>query len=158
MFRTISQTAVHHRTSPLSEGRAGRVRGGDRLPWVPAPDAADAAPDGRADNFAPLASLDWQVHVYGEAAPRIAEACGARGLDLRVFPWSLAARRSGLRRGAVYLVRPDGYVGLADADAGPAKLERYLDSRGLRPLRGPDLPAILARDHHPSTAPAGTGP
>jgi 2-polyprenyl-6-methoxyphenol hydroxylase-like FAD-dependent oxidoreductase len=154
MFRTVSQTAVHHRASPLSEGRAGRVRGGDRLPWVAAP---DAAPDGRADNFAPLASLDWQVHTYGEVAPGIAEACGARGLALHVFPWSSTARRSGLRRGAVYLVRPDGYVGLADPDAGPAKLERYLDSRGLRPLRGPELPAILARDH-PSTAPAGAGP
>jgi FAD binding domain len=34
MFRTISQTAMHYRSSPLSEGRAGRLRGGDRLPWV----------------------------------------------------------------------------------------------------------------------------
>ena len=36
MFRTISQTAVHYRGSSLSEGRAGGVHGGDRLPWVPA--------------------------------------------------------------------------------------------------------------------------
>jgi len=34
----------------------------------------------------------------------------------------------------MYLVRPDGYVGLADPEAGPTKLERYLDDRGLRPL------------------------
>jgi hypothetical protein len=133
MFRTVSQTAVHYRASPMSEGRAGRVRGGDRLPWV----AAEAASGGKADNFAPLASLDWQVHTYGEAAPGIAEACGARGLALHVFPWSPAARRSGLRRGAVYLVRPDGYVGLADPEASPAKLGRYLDSRGIRPLNTP---------------------
>ena len=133
MFRTVSQTAVHYRASPLSEGRAGRVRGGDRLPWV----AADAPPGAKADNFAPLASLDWQVHTYGEAAPDVAEACGARGLALHAFPWSPAARRSGLRRGAVYLVRPDGYVGFAAPGADPAKLVRYLDDRGIRPLNAP---------------------
>ena len=32
-FRTISQTAINYRGSALSEGRAGRVHGGDRLPW-----------------------------------------------------------------------------------------------------------------------------
>src|SRR2546427_5031678 len=49
MFRTISQTAVNYRGSPLSEGRAGSVHGGDRLPWVRA-DVNGA--DG--DNFTPL--------------------------------------------------------------------------------------------------------
>ena len=34
-FRTVSQTAINYRGSALSEGRAGRVHGGDRLPWVP---------------------------------------------------------------------------------------------------------------------------
>src|SRR5580693_3362345 len=34
MFRTVSQTSVNYRGSSLSEGRAGAVRGGDRLPWV----------------------------------------------------------------------------------------------------------------------------
>ena len=34
MFRTVSQIAVNYRASPLSEGWAGAVHGGDRLPWV----------------------------------------------------------------------------------------------------------------------------
>ena len=34
MFRTVSQTSVNYRESSLSEGRAGTVHGGDRLPWV----------------------------------------------------------------------------------------------------------------------------
>src|SRR5580692_4606261 len=68
MFRTISQTAVNYRGSSLSEGRAGTVHGGDRLPWVRLNGV-----DG--DNFTPLTSLDWQVHVYGEAAPGIQAAC-----------------------------------------------------------------------------------
>src|SRR6185503_2168312 len=33
MFRTISQTAVSYRGSSLSEGHAGTMHGGDRLPW-----------------------------------------------------------------------------------------------------------------------------
>ena len=35
LFRTVSQIGVSYRNSPLSEGAAGGVRGGDRLPWVP---------------------------------------------------------------------------------------------------------------------------
>src|ERR1700722_16541226 len=58
MFRTVSQITLSYRGGPLSRGAAGHVRGGDRLPWV--------ATDG-TDNFAPLASMDWQVHVYGSA-------------------------------------------------------------------------------------------
>ena len=63
MFRTVSQTAVNYRGSALSEGRTGGVHGGDRLPWV-----ASAQPVVHGDNFDPLTSLDWQVHVYGTVA------------------------------------------------------------------------------------------
>lgn len=125
LFRTISQTAVNYRASGLSEGRAGAVRGGDRLAWV------RAEANGGADNFAPLTSLNWQVHVYGNAAPALREACDARGLALLQFPWRPAAARGGLRRDAAYLIRPDGYVALADPEGSGAVLNRYLDSRGL---------------------------
>ena len=37
------------------------------------------------DNFAPLTSLDWQVHVYGEVAPEIQALCDERKLPLHVF-------------------------------------------------------------------------
>ena len=69
MFRTISQTAVNYRGSRLSEGRAGTVHGGDRLPWVKPPTNGDGQ-----DNFTPLTSLDWQVHVYGDATPELQAA------------------------------------------------------------------------------------
>ena len=117
MFRIISQTGASYRDSPLSMGRAGRVRGGDRLPWVEA-----------ADNFAPLDALVWQVHVYGAAAPEIEAACRACDLALHVFDWRPEMRRVGLRRDAVYLVRPDGYVALADRDARASTLTRYLEA------------------------------
>jgi 2-polyprenyl-6-methoxyphenol hydroxylase-like FAD-dependent oxidoreductase len=128
MFRTVSQTAVNYRGSTLSEGRAGQVRGGDRLPWVEA-----ALPGIEADNFTPLASLDWQVHVYGEASAEIRSVCDRRTLPLHVFPWRRAMHRAGLRRNAVHLVRPDGYVALADPARGAKTVSAYLDLRKLRP-------------------------
>ncbi len=59
LFRLTSQTAVNYRGSALSEGRVGRLRGGDRLPWVKTSAGRPAE-----DNFKPLRPLDWQVHVY----------------------------------------------------------------------------------------------
>jgi hypothetical protein len=66
MFRMVSQTAVNYRGSSLSEGRAGKVHGGDRLPWV-----KTDLNGGDKDNLASLTSLGWQAHVYGDAAPEI---------------------------------------------------------------------------------------
>jgi hypothetical protein len=121
-FRTVSQTVVNYRESSLSEGRAGKIHGGDRLPWV-----KSEATGG--DNFAPLASLSWQVHVYGDAAPEVRTACEDHHLPLHVFPWGPAAGRTGLRRNAVYLVRPDGYVAVADDGTNAAAVSSYLKAR-----------------------------
>jgi hypothetical protein len=124
MFRTISQIAVNYRGSSLSEGRAGRVHGGDRLPWLkPNPN--------EADNFTPLTSVDWQVHVYGAAAPELQTACDARQLSLHVFPWRREMGKNGLGRDAAYLVRPDGYVALADPQGSATAITSYLDARHL---------------------------
>jgi 2-polyprenyl-6-methoxyphenol hydroxylase-like FAD-dependent oxidoreductase len=122
MFRTVSQTAVRYRGSRLSEGRAGKVHGGDRLPWVP-------TNQNDLDNFAALTSLDWQVHVYGDASRAIRAACDERKLPLHVFPWRPETGRAGLQRNAVYLVRPDGYVALADPEGSAATLIAYLEAR-----------------------------
>jgi 2-polyprenyl-6-methoxyphenol hydroxylase-like FAD-dependent oxidoreductase len=125
MFRAVSQTAVNYEGSSLSVGWTETVEGGDRLPWV------QHANDG-GDNFAPLKSLDWQVHVYGEATKEMRATCETRKLPLHVFPWRAEMRRTGLWRNAAYLVRPDGYVGLADAVGNPAAVTSYLDARGIR--------------------------
>ena len=126
MFRTVSQTAVNYRGSSLNEGRAGEVHGGDRLPWV----KTDGHGECR-DNFAPLTSLDWQVHVYGEATTEMRDLCEERRMSLWVFPWCAGMGPAGLRRDAAYLVRPDGYVALADADGSAAAVASYLDAREL---------------------------
>jgi hypothetical protein len=123
-FRTLSQTQVHYRHSDLSAGKAGGVRGGDRLPWVQ-PTA------GGEDNFAPLASMDWQLQVYGQASPALVASAARHALPLHVFDWRPSMKATGLARDAAYLVRPDGYVALGDRGDDGRALERYLEARGL---------------------------
>jgi 2-polyprenyl-6-methoxyphenol hydroxylase-like FAD-dependent oxidoreductase len=123
LFRTVSQISVNYRGCPLSAGCAGGVYGGDRLPWVPG--------SGSSDNFTPLSSLAWQVHVYGTASPGLKSVCAARSLPLHVFPWRVPIAKTGLKRDASYLVRPDGYVALADPHGDPKTLGAYLDARNL---------------------------
>jgi len=123
MFRTVSQIMLNYRNGPLSRGMAGHVHGGDRLPW--------ARVDG-ADNFATLATLDWQVHVYGAAKAELAAWCAAQKLPLHVFDWRPAHEMAGLGRDALYLLRPDTYVALADGAGAADVLERYLGDQGIR--------------------------
>lgn len=120
LFRTVSQIHIDFPDSALSEGKAGDVRGGDRLPWV-----------GFLDNFAPLSSLDWQLHIYGEPGPELVAAASALSLPLQVFPTDEQVRRLGLEPGAAYLVRPDGHVALAMARPEATQLEAYVRRHGL---------------------------
>jgi len=116
-FRTVSQINVSYHDSALSEGKTGAIVAGDRLPWIKT---------NGSDNFAPLAALQWQVHVYGRARKELEAACSALGIALHQFEWNKAARDAGVRDGALYLIRPDGYIGLADTEADVSRLRGYL--------------------------------
>jgi hypothetical protein len=119
-FRLVSQTRIAYPESPLSDGSAGAVRAGDRLPWVEG-----------TDNFAPLASLDWQVHVYGTATAALREFASGAGLPLHEWPWTPAARGAGLGRDALYLMRPDGHIGFACEGQDVGALRAYLGRFGI---------------------------
>jgi len=123
-YRTISQLEIRYRESPLSTGHAGKLRGGDRLPWA-------------GSNFDALRSLAWQVHIYGDAPDSARAACAALHLPLHVFAFDDAAERAGLARDAAYLVRPDGYVALAlpAQRIAPEALEGYFRDRGIKAAR-----------------------
>ena len=123
MFRTVSQTTLNYRNGPLSSGQAGHVHGGDRLPWV--------AIDG-VDNYSSLAAMDWQVHVYGVANPALAAWCAEQDLPLHVFGWRNEYQAAGLARDALYLLRPDAYVALADRGGATGALERYFADHHLK--------------------------
>jgi 2-polyprenyl-6-methoxyphenol hydroxylase-like FAD-dependent oxidoreductase len=122
LFRTVSQIGVNYRNSVLSVGKAGAVRGGDRLPWVQT--------EPGKDNFDSLVALTWQVHVYGKARRGLVDVCGELRLPLHQFAWQPAIRRAGLLRAALYLIRPDGYVALADPHADPRRLREYFGAGG----------------------------
>jgi hypothetical protein len=107
----------------LSEGQAGEVQGGDRLPWVGSADG---------DNFMPLRLLSWQVHVYGTASAALSDAAARLGLPVQVLTWSKTADQAGLKRDAAYLVRPDGYIALASPDQDAPKLHAFAVKLRLR--------------------------
>ena len=116
LFRTVSQISLNYRGGPLSKGVAGNVHGGDRLPWVPV---------GGKDNFATLSAMTWQIHVYGTASAELTNLCAGHRLPLNVFAWRSEHETAGLARDAIYLLRPDTYVAIADTSGAPNVLDRY---------------------------------
>ena len=131
LFRTVSQVMLNYRGGPLAEGIAGEVHGGDRLPWVPG--------DG-TDNFVALADIGWQVHVYGTAGADLRAWCAEHALPLHVFDWRDAHEAAGLERDALYLLRPDSYVALADPTGSPRAIERYAADHAIRLTRSAAVP------------------
>jgi 2-polyprenyl-6-methoxyphenol hydroxylase-like FAD-dependent oxidoreductase len=127
VFRAISQTRIAYPDSPLSQGRAGSIKGGDRLPWIPG-----------ADNFAPLDGLHWSVQVCGAVEPEFAQAVATAGLRLHVVKPDAASRALGFRQGTALLLRPDGHVGLALPNQSAEALRAYQDRLSL-PLLAPSL-------------------
>ncbi|HXS08103.1 MAG TPA: FAD-dependent monooxygenase [Rhizomicrobium sp.] len=134
-FRSVSQIAVNYRGQALSEGGAGQVLGGDRLPWV-----GGGAGDGIGDvigdvqgNHAPLAEIGWQVHVYGAADAKIAAWCRDNDVKLHVFAFTPAHAKAGLKRDALYLTRPDTYIALVSARPSAQELRRYFAEREIKP-------------------------
>jgi len=118
IFRRVSQTQIAYRDSWLSQGRSHGIHAGDRLPWLADP-----------DNFAPLGGVGWQAQVYGHASPDLARTCSARGIDLHPVSWTATCPEAGFVENGLYLVRPDGYLGLVDPEASPDRLKQYLDER-----------------------------
>ena len=116
-FRAVSQTLIHYRdSSALSSGRAGEIQGGDRLPWV----------EGQ-NNFAPLSSLDWQIHVYGTATDTLQNLARRWNVPVHSFTFDKSVQAAGLGSDAAYLIRPDGYVALASAGQDVGEMEKFLE-------------------------------
>jgi hypothetical protein len=78
--------------------------------------------------------MTWQVHVYGSASAELAAWCGSHDVPLHVFDWRSDHGAAGLARDAIYLLRPDTYVALADPSGASDVLNRYCAGHGLRAL------------------------
>lgn len=119
-FRMVSQTMISYHESPISDGKAGEVRGGDRLPWVR-----------EADNYGSLTDIAWQVHVYGTVGDDLVAWCESQGSEsqgiaLHRFDFGKPHEAAGLGRNAAYLIRPDSYVACADPNGRPEVFDAYL--------------------------------
>src|SRR5262245_40063039 len=136
-FRTISQIGIRYRKSPLSQMLAGLPEGapqaGDRFPWMQLKLRAGGPAE---DLFQKLDDTRFNLLVMGQPAP----AAATLGVGDLLHVHEIAddpvnageLTRVGITGPAFYLVRPDGYVGLAgtrpDADA----VKRYLADHHIR--------------------------
>ena len=110
---------MNYRASPLSQGKAGHVHGGDRCrgsSWTASTITSE------------LKKTAWQAQVYGAARPELVAWCADQKLGLQTFPWAPQYARAGLARDALYLLRPDTYVGLADETGSADVLRSYIRS------------------------------
>jgi hypothetical protein len=116
MFRTVSQISIRYPESFLSSGQAGKLKGGDRLPWVQS-----------IHNYEPLISRQWQVHCYGSPTTALNKLLSEKNIPLYIFEWNPEAEKAGYQKDAIYIVRPDGYIGLADGTGDTIKISAYCD-------------------------------
>ncbi len=136
-FRTISQTGIAYRESPLSKMLPGlpdgAPRAGDRFPWLRLRFQANGPVE---DLFQKLDDTRYNLIVIGQPAPS-GEALGlGELLRIHVIPdeahnaQELARVR--ISGPAFYLLRPDGHVGLAGTRLDAEAVNAYLAERQMR--------------------------
>lgn len=136
IFPRLSQIGIEYRKSPLSNGSKGKTPlAGDRLPWIERPGGAA----GEMDNHSLLDGSGWQVHVFGTGRTvpdHIEQLLQRRMIPVHAFPMTAEAKRKGFVNHALYLIRPDGHIGLVlrdDVDA-EEELEAYVARWGISQL------------------------
>ena len=128
-FRLVSQTAIHYRWSRLSRTVSGFPRhapqAGDRFPWLRL--RFDAGREIR-DSFATLDDTRFHLLAFGQPAP--VDLHEWEGL-LEIHAVAAGAAndapldRARIPRPSMYLLRPDGHVGLCGARLDAAAIAGY---------------------------------
>jgi 2-polyprenyl-6-methoxyphenol hydroxylase-like FAD-dependent oxidoreductase len=116
LFNTVSQIKINYRKSPLSKGRLGKIKAGDRLPWIK-----------EIDNYKSLMLLDWQIHIYGQITFEFKNFLQQQKLMYYEFAWEDIFKKVGFEKNAVYLIRPDGYIAYIDLAQNHQSLENFLN-------------------------------
>jgi hypothetical protein len=128
-FRTISQIGIQYRDSLLSQELPGLPRqapcAGERFPWLQLQRDPQDAP---ADLYQSFDGLRFQLLLFGQPSPslpgferevhsQLIDAGGENGRRLQA---------AGIPLPSFFLLRPDGYIGLAGLQAEPELLRRWL--------------------------------
>lgn len=72
-----------------------------RLPWIETTNG---------DDFAPLRSVDWQIHIYGKVNPELTDFSRFQSLELHEFPWEVRVIDAIFKQDTLYFTRPDDRV------------------------------------------------
>jgi 2-polyprenyl-6-methoxyphenol hydroxylase-like FAD-dependent oxidoreductase len=152
-FRTISQTGIHYRRSPLSAAAAklpkSAPQAGDRFPWMHLQlDAGGPA----QDVFQALDDTRFNLLVFGQPPQTLPEMDGL--LRVHTIPVTAGNEAEQVRthvpRSAFYLLRPDGHVGLCGQTLDAAALRHYfatnlalVEEQRHRPIAAADRPTTL---------------
>ncbi|HSP95127.1 MAG TPA: FAD-dependent monooxygenase [Thermoanaerobaculia bacterium] len=134
VFRTISQTGIQYRQSPLSQTLPGLPdagpRAGDRFPWL----RVELSADGPAEDlFQKLDDTRFNLVVIGQPAPAAGIPVLGDLLRTHVIPSDPAndrdLERANIPRPSFYLLRPDCYVGLSGTRLEVDAVTRYVSER-----------------------------
>ncbi len=130
-FMTIAQIGIRYPDSRLSETLPGlparAPRAGDRFPWVNLKLAAGGPVE---DLYTALDDTQFTLILIGQAGPATAAGHGIRTLAIPSDPINdQELARVGIPPRAFYLLRPDGYVGLAGTEVDSSTIARYLADR-----------------------------
>jgi len=128
-FGTISQTGIQYRDSALSETKPGLLEGspraGDRFPWL----KLKFSPGGPVeDSFQRLDDLHFHLLAFGQHVSVMHDHFQVHSVPEDPHNAKELARAR-IPAHSYYLLRPDGYVGLAGTKFEPAAVERYLSTR-----------------------------
>ncbi|MGZ1810055.1 FAD-dependent monooxygenase [Staphylococcus argenteus] len=125
LFKTISQTNLNYHQSELSTGEYGKIKGGDRLPWIY---------NENIDNFVPLKSYDWQIHLYGTMTQDVKQLAYETGVPMYNVPWNKSMYAKGIKENSVFLVRPDSYVSVATDSKNLEQIKNMIHKYSIRHL------------------------
>jgi 2-polyprenyl-6-methoxyphenol hydroxylase-like FAD-dependent oxidoreductase len=144
-FRTISQIGVRYPRSPLSQTRAGLKNGapvaGDRFPWLRLKLRTHGVAE---DLYRQLDDMHFHLLVFGQPVPAGTAAGYGDLVQIHAVPADPDNERE-LARARIagptyYLLRPDGYIGLAGTELDAGAVSRYLAGRHLHAVRGHGVP------------------
>ncbi len=138
-FRTVSQTGINYRKSPLAlttgDLPSTAPQGGDRFPWMHLSFSQGTPIE---DSFHRLDDTCFNLIVAGQTVPDGLKSTFGTMLKTWDLPATLQndteLGRVGIPLPAFYLIRPDGHVGLCGRIAEEVAITRYLTQTiGLRP-------------------------